>query len=60
MQHTLKDIIKKLWKETGTNSISSKRWKDYFFIERELFLLRKLEVVVRKKAPEYESKIETA
>ena len=39
----LKDILEKLWTEIGFDSISCRRWKDYFFIERVLFLLRKLE-----------------
>jgi hypothetical protein len=43
-------------REIGNNNISFKRWKDYFFIERVLFLLRKLEVNTRKKVS-YEDKI---
>lgn len=36
-------------REVGKNNIAYKRWKDYFFVERVLFLLRKLEVNLRSK-----------
>jgi hypothetical protein len=29
-------------KEVGGSNVAAKRWKDFFFIERVLFLLRKL------------------
>lgn len=45
----LKEILDKLWKEIGFDSISCRRWKDYFFVERVMFLLRKLEVKCRSK-----------
>ena len=47
--HSLEDIIDRLYKEIGGNSISCKRWRDLFFIERMLFLLRKLEHKCRQK-----------
>lgn len=42
-------IISLLDKEVGRNNISYKRWKDLFFIERVLYLLKKLEINCRKK-----------
>lgn len=40
--HSLDEILAKIWKEIGNDTISCKRWSDYYFIERILFLLRKL------------------
>ena len=48
VNHDSEEILCCLMKEVGNSSISFKRWKDFFFIERVLFLLRKLEINVRK------------
>jgi hypothetical protein len=36
-------------REVGNSSVTYKRWKDFFFIERVLFLLRKLELNLRRR-----------
>lgn len=48
-QHTNEQIVVCLSREVGHSSVASQRWKDYFFTERVLFLLRKLEVNLRSK-----------
>lgn len=40
--HKLETVVNKLWVEIGNDSIACKRWRDLFFIERTIFLLRKL------------------
>jgi len=47
--HSNEEIVDALTKEVGSNNINYKRWKDYFFIERVLFLLKKLEINMRQK-----------
>ncbi len=42
VEHTLQDVLAILKKEVGNNNLAAKRWKDLLFIERVLFLLRKL------------------
>jgi len=55
-EHRNDELVALLNKEVGNNNITFKRWKDYFFIERVLFLLRKLEINCRKKVS-FEDKI---
>jgi hypothetical protein len=55
-EHKNDQLISLLTKEIGRNNISYKRWKDYFFIERVLFLLRKIEINCRRKVS-YDDKI---
>ncbi len=40
--HETLDLISVLEREVGRSSVNFKRWKDLFFIERALFLLKKL------------------
>ena len=49
-KHSNEEIVKCLRKEVGDNNICYKRWKDFFFIERVLFLLRKLEVNLKRES----------
>ena len=49
-RHTNEEIVTCLTKEIGNSSISYKRWKDFFFIERVLFLLRKLEMNLKRQS----------
>lgn len=42
IEHKLGDVLEKIKKEVGNNNLTAKRWKDLLFIERILFLLRKL------------------
>lgn len=48
-QHETGVLTGLLEKEVGRNSVCFKRWKDLFFVERALFLLKKLENNCRKK-----------
>jgi hypothetical protein len=43
-------------KEIGKDTISSQRWRDYLFTERILFLLKKLEVIIRDEV-KYDDKV---
>jgi hypothetical protein len=52
----LKDVLGAIRKEVGNNNLTAKRWKDLLFIERILFLLRKVEQIVRKKSLEIDEK----
>jgi hypothetical protein len=58
-QHATSDLIRLLEKEVGRSSVCFKRWKDLFFVERALFLLKKLESNCRKKVA-HEEKIKVA
>lgn len=48
-QHETLHLLELLEKEVGRSSVCFKRWKDLFFIERALFLLKKLESNCRKR-----------